>query len=275
MAAKRPMLNGIVNRIQYVGIELEGGWDAPVKGEEIIGDGSVRFDEPRARIDLRTGRPLPADPNVPPARPPIQYGKGEIVSPAPPRGALLTTETFADWVRKCYPQHVNGTCGLHVHMSFFNKLNYSRLIVPDYTERMVDALREFATKERLPEDHMLWKRLDPNHAWTKEHCAHIFLGDKQVLVRKKDYSSRGTEYSRYTFINYCDAQHSTIECRGLPMFGGQPTTRDDVELAIRAIGVILDTTNKALSKIRQRERMVQTAVSERPPVFQEFGTVIR
>ena len=264
MATKRAMLNGLVNRISAVGIELEGGWDVRVPGHEVIRDGSVNIPirQDQGPPDPRTGvRPIRT---IGP-----QYGIGEVVSQPMPTSAI------ADWVRMCYPQHTNETCGLHVHMSFSHKLHYGRLMTPEYTDAIVRAVREFGQREGLTSSHPLWGRVDnPQHP----HCAHQYLGDKQVLVRKKDYQSRGKDYSRYTVINYCEGLHppkpgsvsgtGTLECRLLPMF-------ETAEMAIRAIMVVLDTTNRFLAKTRQMERAAAVAVKARPEVYQEYGVNLR
>lgn len=252
---KREILRGVVNRVAAVGIELEGGWDKNC-GEEMHTDNSVKFPPPIdvAVIDPNTG--LSAV-NVTGVRP--KYGIGEVISkPLPP--AMMD-----EWVMRCYPQHVNGTCGLHVHMSFFYKLNYSRLMTPDFGIAIIEAVKEFGFDEGLAGDHPLWLRItDTNHP----HCAQTYCGDKQVLVKGKDYRSRGTDHSRYTAINYCYSQHKTIECRLLPMF-------ETAAQSIRAIRCIIDTTNKFLSKVRLREQKQVAVVLGKPDVFQEFGTVTR
>ena len=184
----------------------------------------------------------------------------------------MLPEQVEAWVRAVYPQHVNPTCGLHVHMSFAHKLNYSRLMTPEFTPYMLDALRAWGQSEGLPEADPLWERLNrPDHP----HCSHQYLADKQVLMRKKDYQSRGTDHSRYTAINYCEAQHrgngsgtGTVECRVLPMF-------QEPDVAMRAIWAVVDNTNRFLSRIRQREKATEATVLARPEVFQEFGTTIR
>lgn len=251
----RPLLNGIINRVKLVGIELEGGWDAPVPGETIHKDSSVVFPPPRILTDPTTG--------IRSVDPTCVYPKhdiGEIASQDP-----MPVEEVEPWMMRCYPQHVNGTCGLHVHMSFHHKLNYSRLVVPEYTQFMVEAVKSFCINEGLPESHPQWSRVNqPDH----RHCAHTFLGDKQIMMRKKDYNSRGTEHSRYTFINYCDGQYHTIECRGLAMY-------DTPAQGVRAVMCVLNATNRFLSKMRQRERAVVASVIERPPVYQEIGTIVR
>jgi hypothetical protein len=264
MSLNRPLLNGVVNRINLIGVELEGGWDTPVKGHPIEHDGSVHFGlANRDVIDRATGLTIPAQHITP------QYGIGEIVSQPMPVDKLKA------WLKKCYPQHVNDTCGLHLHISFHHKLNYSRLMTPEYMQTVIRELSVFADRENLPPDHMLRNRLNPKHPWTLQHCQHLYLGDKQVLVAKKDYHSRGRDYSRYTFINYCDKQHNTIECRGLPMFGGQPTLDCDVEMAYRSIMVVIDTTNRFLSRIRRRELKMEAVVPIAEPLTKEIGATIR
>src|SRR5690348_9266825 len=101
MASKRELLNGIVNRINLVGIELEGGWNRcpDKKLGHFDHDGSVRF-EPFDKDGDRM--PMP------------QYYTGEYVSYPMP------VDQIASWLRTTYPEHVNDTCGLHVHMSFHN-----------------------------------------------------------------------------------------------------------------------------------------------------------
>lgn len=273
--AKRTLLNGVVNRVALVGIELEGGWDGPVAGEEIIGDGSVHFDPAPAPRRLATILAEDAAAAAQRTQQPIispKYRKGEIASK---NG--MPVEMLADWMKQCYPQHVNHTCGLHVHMSFFHRLNYSRLLVPEFTPFIIESLKQWGTRACVPDDHMFWNRLNPEHPWTREHCRHEYLGDNQVTVKRKDYNSRGTDHSRYTFINYCDGQHRTIECRGLPMFGttGQLVTTHDIEAATLAVMEVVNATNRYLSKMRQRERPVRIAVPEKCAVSQEFGSIIR
>lgn len=286
MMIPRARLNGHVNRIKNVGIELEGGWDTPPRSETIHADGSVKFPEPIYGIDDTTGKKIITNIKLIPL-----CAKGEVVSrlltPVPidgfcgrcakiytnhgPQcvncGIPFTLFTIDNWVRSCYPHKVNHTCGLHVHMSFYHRLNYSRLMTPDFGKDMISALREFGTAEGIPQDHMFWNRLNPSHPWTLQHCDHTYLGDGQVNVKSKDYHSRGTKYSRYTAINYPEAQHHTVEVRILPMF-------EDVEVALKAIWFIIDRTNGFLGKVRQKERSYKVSVSARPEVYQTYGKEI-
>lgn len=248
----RELINGVVNRIAKVGVELEGGWDRD-PGIAIEHDGSVRFEDPPPMVirddEGRERRVQQRGPRV----------TGEAVS-EPMK--VLEVPTF---ITRYFPQHVNATCGLHVHMSFHNHLNYARLMLPDFTPTMVEALVAWGQKVGLKKDHVFWQRL---LAKDHPHCAHQYLGDRQVHITRKDYHSRGKDYSRYTALNYCRAQHSTIECRLLPML---PTA----DLSIEAVQCVLDTTNRFLARMRTRESKVPIHVMERAEVFQEFGTIVQ
>ena len=287
-ASKRPRLNGIVNRVKLVGIELEGGWDIVPKGEEIQRDGSVKFPASPApssrlpdseirrahqsgRISTADARRMleenalaqmrAADQGIAPSGPAY---KGEIVSKPIP------VEKIAPWVKKCYPTHVNETCGLHVHMSFHYRSNYARLMTPEFTPFIVGAVKAWAEAEDLPKDHPQWERvLKQNH----HHCAHQYLAEGQIKMTKKDYESRGKSYSRYTFVNYCAGQHNTagggtVEVRGLSM----PANAD---MATRAIMAVLDGTNQFLSKVRQRDKPERVTVTPRPATDQVFQSFVR
>ena len=277
--SKRPFLNGIVDRIRLVGIELEGGWDKAPSNEEIQRDGSVKFpniapSSPGILADnqiteaynagriSRTVAQRMMNENILRAQQtasPSLFGpayKGEIVSKP------IIVEKIEAWVKKCYPQHINETCGLHVHMSFHHRTNYARLMTPDFTPFIVGKVREWAEAEKLPPEHPQWERLlKSDHP----HCAHQYLAEGQIQMTRKDYESRGKNYSRYTFVNYCDGQHHTIEVRGLSM----PA---NAEMAIRAIMTIVNGTNEFLSKIHQREHAHRIRVITKPSVEQTFRT---
>lgn len=285
--SKRPLLNGVVNRIRLVGVELEGGWDVVPDGLVVEKDGSVKFEPPRQvsgtfdaaveeyrrQLTTRLARgegPIPERPARPRITPvdapvavtiPMPKVKGEIVSRPMEIGAV------EEWITKCYPQHVNHTCGLHVHMSFHYRINYSRLMTPAFTPYMVNAVKEWAEQEGLPKDHPQWNRLNPNHEWTQQHCLHQYLGDAQSKVGHKDYHSRGKAHSRYTFVNYPDAQHHTVEVRGLAMF-------EKADVAVRGVLAVIDATNRFLSKVRERDRTIRAAVPRREEITGNYGSYL-
>lgn len=259
------------NRIAAIGVELEGGWgripkEFAGKALKLEHDGSVKFEDPVKQQELqllaekaRNARSAETQARFQAAyaaleqelRKLVPRYKGEIPSPK------LAMEEVEKFILDCYPSHVNATCGLHVHMSFLHRLNYQRLMTPEFGRAMIAALLKWAQEEELPKDHPIWDRVtNPKH----QHCSHEYLGDKQVHLRKKDYNSRGTTHSRYTAINYCYSLQkadgtplNTVECRLLPMMETAPQ-------AVRGVKVVLNQTNRFLAQIRERERRQQIAV---------------
>lgn len=256
--SKRPMLNGRVNRVKLCGIELEGGWDEQPRGLVIVKDGSVKFPAPGQMAAYERGALQGMNPPVP-MIPPL---KGEIVSDP------LPTDKIAAWITKAYPTYVNETCGLHVHMSFFYRINYARVMCPEFTPYIVERLKAWAEREQIPPTHPQWKRFNPKDPWTLQHCSHVYLGPEQIKMTRKDYESRGKPYSRYTFVNYCDGQHHTVEVRGLSM-------PEKPEQAISAVMAVVDATNEFLSKIKQRERPEHAVVRPKQEAMREFRSYLR
>ena len=249
---KRKLLDGHICRINMVGIELEGGWRTLPKGyRDVVHDGSVKFDALRVEIQNellrmeRAGTLTPTKQDELLGRVPTYVG--ELVSKP------LKPEEAREWVDLCYPHMVNDTCGLHVHMSFTSKLYYQRLMTPDFAEKwLIGEIRKWAKAKDFAPTHPIWERIDnPDH----RHCAHKYLGIAQATMDRKDYNSRGTKHSRYTAVNYCYAQHGTVECRVLPMF-------DTAKEANEAINVVVSATNRYLAKNRKREKSHQIIVPE-------------
>lgn len=246
----------VKNRILQVGVELEGGWVKVPQGlraENIIRDGSVKFGAAAAtRNPARSlgDAILAADRQAQVAVPDMVVPKyiGEIPSPA------LGMDEFEGWMTRCYPQLVNETCGLHAHMSFRYKLNYMRLMDPKFTPHMVKGLLRWAEEEKLAKSHPIWNRLRKSD---HEHCAHIYLGDNQVKVDRKDFHSRGKPHSRYTAINYCWAQHKTVEVRLLPMM-------ETPDQGVRAVSEIFRLTNQFLARMRQKEVRAEARIALSP-----------
>ncbi len=221
------------NRVQYVGLELEGGWTSLPEGVNLVGDGSVQVPE-LSRESSSTGR----------------RQVGELQSEPMP---LLKVEP---WLKKFYPQCVNKSCGLHVHMSFRSALHYMWLMRPEYQRTMLDYLLKWATSKNFGENHVIWPRLKGKNAY----CADSYWADIQASQTSKSYSHDGA--SRYTAINYCYGQHETVECRVLPMF-------DKVEQSIEAVHQVIAITNAVLALSAKKEKRESSST-----MADEMGIII-
>lgn len=198
-------------RIDKIGIELEGGWVAAPRGVNIIRDGSVAFTESEQ------------------LKMPLAH-VGEL--PSPPLSLDKDAGTyFEKWLKVSYPHAVNQTCGMHVHMSLKNVFSYNRLMTPKFQDTVISYIGKWATREGFDKGHPIWHRLAGN----SEYCQRVFAADAQARVTSKDYDHHRNGH-RYTIIHYCYGRLGTVECRLLPMM----TT---VEQAAKAIHELLNITN--------------------------------
>lgn len=213
----------IRNRIEKVGIELEGGWNKinPENGR-FVADSSV------SQLNFRH--------------------VGEFVSdPIPIKNDYKPVDK---WLEENYPDGLNHTCGLHVHMSFDSAINYMRLLRSEFPATVVKAFGDWATREKLRLDHSLWDRLQGKSIY----CQHQYQGDDQLLNNRKDYE-KNRKGHRYTVINYAYNRTGTLECRLLPML-------DTVEQALSAVHEVLDVTNAFLVATATREKKLKVEVTD-------------
>lgn len=202
------------NKIYRIGIELEGGWTRlPGGTNRLQHDGSVA---------------IPQDG-------PLPLHLGELaIGP-------VTMLEWPKWVEANYPQKVNASCGMHVHLSPKTSLSYSRLMDPSYPGTVVAYVGRWAKAQGLAKDHPIWPRLKGKSIY----CQHLYMAEDQIRNTGKDHN-RERQGHRYTVINYCYGRYSTVECRLLPMM-------DNVEDAKSLIQEYIDITNAFLRATRKKE----------------------
>jgi len=215
------------NRVFRVGVELEGGWGALPKGARLLRDGSIHFSDEEIGRGIRNVGELTS--------PPLAVSEKEAIS----------TLYYPTWMQHSYPQFVNGSCGLHVHMSFKSALTYQRLMTSQFPATVLAYMGRWARNEGLGETHGIWPRLMGKN----EYCQHTFYADDQVTRVDKDYDHFRVG-NRYSVIVYPWSRHQTVECRLLPMM-------ENCELAIRAVKALLDVTNAFLVVTAKREEAIK------------------
>ena len=209
--------------IKRVGIELEGGWADKYRltGGTWQLDGSVRVQARHV---------------------------GEYVS-----RPILPVE-IAPWVTTNYPQAVNSSCGMHVHISVSSKLRYAHLMDKCFVRYVLKRFQQWG-KSHTIKSGAFWSRLRGGN----EYCQRpkeLYIPDEQVRAKAKGRAPR------YSVVNYCYGLHKTVELRLLPMF-------KDPLIGITAIHFYLETVDKyffLLSK-RSRESQVEIAVPDLKPEF--------
>ena len=202
-------------RIYRIGFELEGGWTKLPPGTRgLQHDGSVQIERGLGETALVTG----------------ELANGP-----------MSMQEWEGWLKTHYPQKVNQTCGMHVHLSPRTALAYSRLMDPCYPGTVVEYFKKWATHKGLSNDHPIWPRLKGKSIY----CQHLYMADDQVRNVTKDHNQQRPGH-RYTVINYCHGRYGTVECRLLPMM-------DTTKEAISMVQELVDITNAFLKVTRRKE----------------------
>lgn len=207
--------------IGKVGVELEGGWNES-PSFTIHSDGSV-------------------------------HCGGEYKGEAHTIPKSTLKEVF-DEIKAKYPDHIDGSCGLHVHVSL-PELYYAYLTSKkfwEYFQIRMDTLHEMlllgpkdASTERFR------GRLDGGN----QYCKKMFDPEKQVRSRDKNGN-------RYTQVNFCYALHNTLECRLFPMF-------EHASNAAMCVSEFTDTIETFLKGYKEKENLWTVVDVEETPKTQE------
>ncbi len=193
-------------RWKQMGVELEGGW---IKSTGVV-----------AR-DVRGAKAM-ADQSVK-----VGYHDGEIITrPHDTLDALLED------VVKLYPDHMNDSCGFHIHASF-SPLDGSILASPEFYAYFKERWERWGKASALDRHHEFWNRLGGKNRFCKDE----FIPEDQLKV-----GAAGRGEQRYSILNFCAwEKHGTIECRLLPMFA-------DKSLALAAIRELSDIYDTYLNE---------------------------
>lgn len=147
---------------------------------------------------------------------------GELSSPP------MAIEEMEAYVLANYPDHVDTSCGMHVHMSFTDEADYSRLMYPDFWDYFQESWAKWAPENLHPKS-KFWDRFAGNN----RYCLKEFIPERQ-------WTQTGRSDARYRHLNFCWGIHRTLECRLLPMFKHKST-------AVKAINHLFELVNTFLN----------------------------
>ncbi len=208
--------SGCVQRVKQVGVELEGGWNEGNKPKNLYGDGSVSVSA---------------------------HHEGECCNEP------MTLEDAKKWTIKNYPDISNSTCGMHIHLSFTNRLAYMQLLEQKfYTKVFLPQATQFGTDNSVNQGSAFWQRLSGKN----DMCRKGFHGSQQVKITEK-YGSK----IRYYHLNYCWNLHNTLECRLFPVFKKRDSKNQPI-LALKAIDFFYNLCNNYLTSLKPEKRNMQT-----------------
>ena len=164
-------------------------------------------------------------------------GVGEIAS------KKLKINEVEDFILNNYPDEVNSTCGLHIHMSFKNdKKDYSILATKEFYDFFLSEIEAWADNRKINKGSRFYKRLKGVQYSKRE-----FLAENQ-LNENSDYSDR------YAHLNFCYNKHKTLEIRVGNMF-------DKREISVEYVHAVIDIVNYYLTVNNTKTHVIQFKTS--------------
>ena len=183
-------MGALLNPINAIGIEFEGGWDRDPRqtsldrrrskityGLHTKGDGSVELDDGDYHIGEATTDP-------------VQWNEtGRI--------------TMRHIIQNSYPDYTNETCGGHVHYSFKNIQCMRLLMEREFYDGWISNLKTMSSQlSSCGQDEL-------DSRWNNSYCQDLFYPEEAI-------TGHG---DRYAYQNWCSyGSHGTLEFRILPMF---------------------------------------------------------
>lgn len=229
-----------MERIDKVGVELEGGFS---EHRFYL----YRFGVSKER-HMREERGE-SDPNSSPRANPCWHGDGSVSTPSSFNGEVVSLphSNLAEleaWILEHYPNHVNDSCGFHIHMSFKSNLDYSRLMSRRFHRYFLKSWETWGKKMDIKSKEF-WDRLYEKSTRAKQYCKKSFSDPDKQAVGRGD---------RYHQLNFCYSKHHTLECRMLPMF-------QDASIGIRAMRFLVQMTEKWLA-LQKRENGINFSLED-------------
>lgn len=220
-------------KIKQIGIELEGAWIKKPRWEDLQlhPDGSVHIDGACNCSEANCEK---------------YHYVGECVSLP-----LDYLELAKAWLDRTYPNKSNKTCGMHIHLSFVDKLSYMRLMSKNFYNYFLTRANKWGIEKNINEGTIFWERLTGQNTF----CNKKFMPEKQIKMKSK------SDGERYTHLNFCYAQHKTLECRLFPTFQNK-------ELSLSALELYMDIVETFLSR-QIREKTIEESIiddSDEPTV---------
>lgn len=219
-----------LRHIDKVGVEIEGGWSPEVVIPTGTGnkesDGSVNgFD--------------------------TICDAGEVVSKP-----FTDVTKLTSWMTTVWPQHVNQTCGLHVHVSLKTRLDYCRLMDERFFSFFLQRMEAWGQKLNIQNKHFFARLKGENH-----FCRKVWNPDLQVDKTGKD----SIRYAHWNFA-WSVRNRKTAECRLLPTFKNPKIGCSAVTHVIGAVEDYLDRAPVFLAL----ETKLETEDVDLPPALAEL-----
>lgn len=217
--------------LNAIGVEMEGGWYRAMYKDQIYPSLPRGFRYGQMKTDSSVSGMSEAD-RTTKARVPHQalmHPSGEYITPPLSLGRLLTQFDVM------YPDLVNRTCGMHVHVSFRSTAHLRKLADEEFYKLFRARWKEWAESGR---EKGLLSEYDYTSLMNR-------LGDgtgprnSRNGYCKDDFSEfaaglRGNQTDRYVALNVnCYRKLGTVECRLLPGFRDHKAAISAVKQLVR------------------------------------------
>jgi len=152
----------------------------------------------------------------------------------------LKVNEVKDFILDNYPNEVNSSCGLHIHLSFKNgKKDYNIISSEKFYNYFLSEIENWALNRNINQGSRFWKRLKGCQYAKRE-----FNADIQI--------KEGSD--RYTHINYCYSKRKTVEIRLGTMFDNKDIS---VEYVHKVIEIFNDYLNRNNPKIHKSSLIIR------------------
>jgi len=142
----------------------------------------------------------------------------------------LKINEVENWILVNYPNEVNSSTGLHIHLSFKkDKQDYSVIATEEFYEHFINELKIWAKERNINSNSRFIKRLNG-----VEYAKRLFLAEEQINGNNE----------RYTQINYCYHKfNGTVEIRVGNMF-------NDKTISVEYVQRVIKIFNEYLSRVK-------------------------
>jgi len=249
--------------INAFGVELEGGWNRPFPRHYLF-DADTRlvaseececgdcgecdecedFHNEHDGDEDEDGRYLHGDGSVT-----VQADYvGEIATPP-----YKTWGKFVADYRVAYPDRVNSSCGMHVHISMNEEMGdpvalYGSMMTPRFEKFILKGMKRWGTAAGVRPGTAFWRRLDG----ANDYCRAQWCPDEQV----RDTDHGGNRYTRLNFAWSCRGRN-TLEFRFLPMFENKTIGENAIRQLLRLSNRYLSIAAKGKIEARSTGEIVE------------------
>lgn len=208
---KRTCIFPEITPIDKLGVEIEGMWKTQssmdtaiatarrVTGSAGYRDGSVGYMDGSHR-DART------------------YHSWEFQTRPGDVGSTLTQ------VKELFPEYVNVTCGMHVHMSFRDPLSATLLTSQKFFSFFENALVTFGALMAFPASHPYWERIEGRNQYCRKNT---------IDPVERQWFAHNDRYRQVNFTSW--GEHRTVEFRVLPLFHSLNQSLEAIKFLFKSV----------------------------------------